>query len=204
MASLLARERPDDGVVGEEGANARGASARTWMLDPLDGTLNFASGLRDYCCAAALVAREEPLAAAVLDPVGGALATAAAGEGAHGPAGPLRTAGPARLAHAIVATFADSQRRGGAAILGGLTALARSAGTLRMTGSGTLQLSWLAMGRLHAWAQPDVAPWDWHPGALLVVEAGGAVGAVERSGVPWRIAAASEALLAELAAALRD
>jgi myo-inositol-1(or 4)-monophosphatase len=76
--------------------------------------------------------------------------------------------------------------------------LVEHAGQLRMTGSGTLELAWVASGRLHGWAQPDVYPWDWHPGALLVAEAGGAVAEVDAGGTPWQLAAANEALLGAL------
>jgi fructose-1,6-bisphosphatase/inositol monophosphatase family enzyme len=76
--------------------------------------------------------------------------------------------------------------------------LVESAGQLRITGSGTLELAWVAAGRLDAWAQPDVYPWDWHPGALLVSAAGGAVTTVDAGGTPWQLAAGNPALLAEL------
>ena len=73
-------------------------------------------------------------------------------------------------------------------------ALLARIGELRATGCGSVELAAVAAGRLHGWVQADVVPWDWHPGALLVAEAGGAVEARGR----WRAAAAS----AELAAAL--
>jgi len=73
-------------------------------------------------------------------------------------------------------------------------ALAARVGALRALGCGTLELAWVAAGRLHGWIQADVAPWDWHPGALLVREAGG----VARVAGRWHAAAASESLTAEL------
>ena len=59
-------------------------------------------------------------------------------------------------------------------------------GALRAVGCGTLELAWVAAGRLHGWVQADVEPWDWHPGALLVAEAGGAARVTGR----WHVAAA--------------
>jgi myo-inositol-1(or 4)-monophosphatase len=209
MVEILRRERPDDAVVGEEGADVAGA-AGTWVLDALDGTLNFASGLPGFCCAAArLGADGAPCAAAVLDPTSGELYAAGAGRGARrhepfGPAGgePLRTRGPERLADAVIATFAHPAKTGGPGVVTGFGRLVDAAGQLRITGSGTLELAWVASGRLHGWAQPDVYPWDWHPGALLVAEAGGALATIDVGGTPWQLAASDHALLTELASAL--
>jgi myo-inositol-1(or 4)-monophosphatase len=211
MVALVVRERPGDGVLGEEGAAVAGES-RTWVLDALDGTWNFAAGLPAFCCAAALVGADGPLAAAVLEPSGGTLYAAGSGMGARrsDPAGAstppataaLRTHGPAALADAVIATFAHPAKTDGAGVRDTFGRLVERAGQLRMVGSGTLELAWVADGRLHGWAQPDVYPWDWHPGALLVTEAGGAVATVDAGGTPWQLAAANPALLAELAAAV--
>jgi myo-inositol-1(or 4)-monophosphatase len=205
MVAILRRQRPDDAIVGEEGT-AVGGTGGTWVLDALDGTLNFASGLPGFCCAAACLDPDgAPRAAAVLDPVAGELYAAGAGHGARrhepfGPAGgqPLRTAGPERLQDAVIASFAHPDKTGGPGVIGTFSRLVERAGQLRMTGSGTLELAWVASGRLHGWAQPDVYPWDWHPGALLVAEAGGALATVEAGGTPWQLAAANHALLIEI------
>jgi myo-inositol-1(or 4)-monophosphatase len=202
MVAILARERPADGIVGEEGARAPG-SGRTWVLDALDGTLNFATGLGRYCCAAALVQDDRATAVAVLDPVDGALWSAGAGLGAFRDGAPLRTSGPERLADAILATYAHPDRKGRPGVLDGFRALVEHAGLLRIAGSGTLDLALVAEGRQHGWVQPAVEPWDWHPGALLVVEAGGVEAEVERAGTPWRVAAANPALLDAIARVLR-
>jgi myo-inositol-1(or 4)-monophosphatase len=87
-------------------------------------------------------------------------------------------------------------------VLDGVRDLVEHAGMLRIIGSGTLDLAWVAEGRLHGWVQPAVEPWDWYPGALLVTEAGGVEGEAVRAGTPWRVAAANPALLGELIAAL--
>jgi fructose-1,6-bisphosphatase/inositol monophosphatase family enzyme len=202
---ILRRERPDDAIVGEEGAAVDG-TAGTWVLDALDGTLNFASGLPAYCCAAArLDADGVPRAAAVFDPAAGELYTAGAGTGARreepfGPVGgePLWTNGPERLEDAVIASFAHPAKTNDPGVIATFSRLVERAGQLRFTGSGTLELVWVASGRLHGWAQPNVYPWDWHPGALLVAEAGGAVGEVDAGGTRWQLAAANERLLSGL------
>ena len=186
MLDLLRAERPDDGVLGEEGAAVAGG-ARRWLLDPVDGTLNYVSRLPAWCSAVALVDAEGALASAVHDPVSGELFSAARGAGSR----TLGTAPP--LGEATVATFVDIRRRD-PEIAAGTAALLERIGALRAAGCGSLELAWVADGRLHGWVQADVVPWDWHPGALLVAEAGGTVEARGR----WRVAAAS----AELARAL--
>jgi myo-inositol-1(or 4)-monophosphatase len=209
MVELLRRERPGDAIVGEEGTDVAGDGG-TWVLDALDGSLNFATGLPGYCCAAA---RLDPggvaVAAAVLEPVAGELYSAATGAGSRrsepfGPSGgePLRVAAPVALPDAVIATFAHPAKTGGPGVVGAFGRLVDRAGQLRMTGSGTLELAWVAAGRIDGWAQPDVYPWDWHPGALVVAEAGGAVAVVDVAGMTWQIATSHAALTDELARAL--
>jgi myo-inositol-1(or 4)-monophosphatase len=199
MCELLEAERPGDAVVGEEGAAVAGGDRR-WLLDPVDGTLNYALGLPAWCAAVALLDGDGARAAAVYDPVADELFSAARREGAmlNGVAlrarGRALTAGAApALGEAVVATFVDVRRRDGAVAEGTERPL-RAVGALRAVGCGTLELAWVAAGRLDGWVQADVEPWDWHPGALLVAEAGGAARAAGR----WHVAAAAPALQEEL------
>jgi myo-inositol-1(or 4)-monophosphatase len=192
LTALLRAERPGDAVVGEEGAAVAGGERR-WLLDPVDGTLNYALGLPAWCAAVVLLDGDGALASAVYDPVADELFSAARGEGAGLNGRPLRAGGPSALGDAVVATFVDVRRRDGA-IADGTDRLLRSLGALRAVGCGTLELAWVAAGRLHGWVQADVEPWDWHPGALLVTEAGGAARVAGR----WRVAAAGPELCDQL------
>ncbi len=192
LLELLRAERPADGVLGEEGTAVAGGERR-WLLDPVDGTLNYASGLPAWCAAACLVDAAGPLACAVFDPVAGELFSAARAEGATLNGAPLRVAAPRALGDAVVATFVDVRRRD-AEVAAGTEALLRRVGALRAVGCGTLELAWTAAGRMHGWVQADVEPWDWHPGALLVAEAGGAVAVAGR----WHAAAGGSGLVQEL------
>jgi myo-inositol-1(or 4)-monophosphatase len=194
MCELLRTERPGDAVVGEEGAAVAGGDRR-WLLDPVDGTLNYALGLPAWCAAVALLDGDGAIASAVYDPVADELFSAARGHGGALNGAPLRADGPAALGDAVVATFVDVRRRDGA-IAGGTERLLREVGALRAVGCGTLELAWVAAGRLHGWVQADVEPWDWHPGALLVAEAGGAARVTGR----WHVAAAREELRAAIVA----
>ena len=189
MVELLRAERPGDGVRGEEGASVAGdGGGRQWLLDPVDGTLNYARGLPAWCSAACLMDGGDPVACAVFDPVAGELFSASRGGAAAPPDAPA-------LSEAVVATFVDMRRRDDA-VSAGIERVLRSVGALRAVGCGTLELAWVAGGRLDGWVQADVEPWDWHPGALLVVASGGAVREVGR----WRVAARSPALADSLVA----
>jgi myo-inositol-1(or 4)-monophosphatase len=198
LLDVLRAERPGDSVTGEEGAAFEGGTRR-WLLDPVDGTLNYASGLPAWCSAVALVDADGALASAVFDPVAGELFSAARGTGAwrNGERLAMGAAPPPALRDAVVATFVDTRRRDGA-VAAGTEAVLRQVGALRAVGCGSLELAWVAAGRLHAWVQADVEPWDWHPGALLVAEAGGSVEVAGR----WHVAASGAGLVAEVRAAV--
>jgi len=194
-AEAIARHRPGDAILGEEGTNVR-APGRRWLIDAIDGTVAFASGLPGWCSAVALEDEQGPVVAAVLDAATGELHTAVRGR-------PQRTIRPARpLEQAHVATFFRQDRL----VLPGVRETAHrlldAAGLLRHAGPGTLELAWVAAGRLDAWIQPATDPWDWLPGALLVVEAGGVATTVD-AGVRWYVAGPS-GLVEELGALLRE
>jgi myo-inositol-1(or 4)-monophosphatase len=196
LVEILRSERPADGIVGEEGAAVAG-HGRRWLLDPVDGTLNYSVGLPIWCAAVALVDGDEALVSAVHDPLRDDLYSAVRGAGARCNGSPLRVASAPALADATVATFIDARRRDGG-VRTATDALTRSVGAVRAVGSGTMELAWVAAGRLHAWTQPDAEAWDWHPGALLVAEAGG----VARVQGRWHVAAAGDGLARELEALL--
>ena len=208
--AVIAAERPDDGYVGEEGAEQAGA--RTWVIDALDGTLNYLQGLQGWCAAVALEDGHGPLAAAVCDPVRGELFTAGRGEGATRNGARMWAAGrgeggqgdagrqggaPERLDEAVIATFLHQPKRDLPGVADTMRRVLAAAGSVRITGSGTLELAYVAAGRLHGWIQPATYGWDWVPGALLVTEAGGE--ALRTPANPdWCIAAATPALLEQL------
>jgi myo-inositol-1(or 4)-monophosphatase len=192
VVELLRAERPGDGVVGEEGARAGGA--RTWVVDGLDGTFNFVSGIPQWCTALALAQGDDVLAAAVCDPLRDELFVAARGHGATLDGAPLAVRADRRLHEASVATFLRQDKATTRGAL--LAALVEAAGIVRAGGAGSLELAWVAAGRVDGWVQPNVDPWDWLPGRLLVEESGGATVVV--GGDPaWHLAGAP-ALVAEL------
>jgi myo-inositol-1(or 4)-monophosphatase len=191
--ALLQGERPRDGIMGEEGTMIAGA--RQWLVDGIDGTLAFVRGLPGWGSAVALQERGETLAAAVCDALTGELFAGGLERGADVDGTPIAVGADRPLSEAVVATHVPTGDAA-AAELAGL--LARRAGLVRGGGSGSLELAWLASGRIDGWIQHNSFPWDWEPGAILVAEAGGAVsvrGAWHIAGSP-RVAAELAALVA--------
>jgi myo-inositol-1(or 4)-monophosphatase len=194
-ADVLRRHRPDDGILGEEGTDTPGA--RRWVVDGVDGTVAFASGLTGWCSAVALEDDAGPKAAAVLDPATQELHAAERGTPA-----PTRVR-RRRLAEAHVATFLRQDRLVLPGVRGVAHRLLDEAGLIRNAGPGSLELAWVAAGRLDGWIQPVVDPWDWLPGALLVTQAGGEARVVTHAGTRWHLAGHARLLDELQASALR-
>ena len=189
IVELLAAQRPDDAIVGEEGASVAGAGRR-WLVDGLDGTINFLRGIPQWCVAVALEADGEPLACAVLDPTRGELFSAARGEGAFRDGTSLRVRDGVPLHEAVISSFLRDDKLRGASAIEAFGPLVGAPAVLRMGGAGSLELAWLAAGRIDGWAQPNVDPWDWLPGRLLVEEAGGRAAVLGDAPLRWHVAAA--------------
>ena len=192
--AVLADHRPADGVFGEEGSDAPGTSGRRWIIDAIDGTLNFAHGTPAWCSAVVLVdADGEPLASAVLDPERDELFSGARGEGAWLNGRPLRVRDAVALDQALVAVHWGFGKRDLPGVRTVVDHIVDDVGAVRVPGSGTLELCWVAAGRLHGWMQADAKAWDWLPGALLVREAGGvAIDVTDGVPVRWSLGGAAE------------
>jgi myo-inositol-1(or 4)-monophosphatase len=220
IRALLAKRRPDDGFVGEEGGSEQGTSGLDWVVDPLDGTVNFLFGIPQWCVSVAVRdgagGQESTLAGAVYDPNRGELFTATRdgkawlsggaavdrdlGAPAAGDAGvELRGSQREELATAMVATgFAyDAKVRAAQAKV-----LARAAGEvrdIRRFGSAALDLAWTAAGRFDGYFERTVKPWDIAAGALICERAGLRVlDLPEHEDLPYGILAAPSAIAGEL------
>ena len=195
IASILRAERPHDGLLGEEGASAPGDGRRRWVVDAIDGTFNFLSGIPHWCVAVGLEDDGEPTTAAVYDPSADELFLAAPGHPTTVNDAPARVRTGRTLRQAGVATYLREDKSRDRETW--LARLVDHTGVVRAGGAGTLELAWVAAGRVDAWAQPNVSAWDWVPGAALVRHAGGVATVLE--GEPaWHLAG-PEQLVAELA-----
>lgn len=179
-AALLA-QRPHDGIQGEEGADVSGASEVRWVIDPIDGTVNFVYGIPAYAVSVAAEVAGECRAGIVLDVVSGEEFTAVLGEGAWlrpGPQAPARRLAlppPPELASALVATgFGyDAERRERQAEAA--ARLLPRVRDIRRIGAASLDLCNVAAGRVDAYVEQGLQPWDIAAGALVAREAGATV-----------------------------
>jgi myo-inositol-1(or 4)-monophosphatase len=195
----LLAARPDDGVLGEEGAAREGTSGVRWVIDPIDGTVNFLYDLPSYAVSIAAESDGEVVAGVVLNVATGELFTAIKDGGAHlsTPARPepvqLTGSRPASLEHTLVATgfgYRVEQRQAQGAVVAALLPRVRD---IRRHGSSALDLCAVAAGRTDAYYELALKPWDYAAGALVAAEAGLVVTGLpgSRFGDPMAIAAAA-------------
>ena len=196
VVSLLREERPDDGLLGEEGASREGTSGRRWVVDPLDGTTNYLYGFPQWAVSVAVEDAAGALAGVVFDPVRGELFSAERGAGAHLDGDPLRVRDGAELGRSLVATGFGYEPEWRARQARAAAYLLPRVRDLRRAGAAALDLAWLAAGRLDGYWERGLKPWDWAAGRLLVTEAGGAV--AELGGERHGLVAAGPKLLPQL------
>jgi myo-inositol-1(or 4)-monophosphatase len=205
IVGLLRSERPGDAVVGEEGAGAAGESGLEWIVDPLDGTVNFLYGIPQWAVSIACRDAGGTLAAVVLDPVRDETFSAVRDGGCSLDGIALRIAEAPPLARALVATgfsYLAAERELQTALFARVLPRARD---VRRAGSAALDLAWVAAGRLDAFYEHGLAEWDHAAGDLLVREAGGVVRSLPASnGLRSGVLAASAGLADELAPLLLE
>ena len=198
IRELLAVERPNDAILGEEGDDTPGTSGLRWVVDPLDGTTNYLFGHPQWCISVACEGR----AGVVFDPLRDELWAVAAGARTtlNGEPLALRT-GRTELAHALVGTgfgYAEDVRRRQGAVAAAVLPAVRD---IRRAGSAALDLAWTAAGRLDAYWEFGVQPWDIAAGTLLCEGAGLRVEALPGGpGLPPGILAAPAELVVPLRA----
>jgi myo-inositol-1(or 4)-monophosphatase len=173
----LLKARPDYGFLGEEGGAHAGADkSHRWIVDPLDGTTNFLHGIPHFAVSIALERNGVIVAGVVSNPANDELFVAERGKGAFLNDRRIRVAARQKLADAVVACGLPHYGRGDLALARNEIAAAQQhfAG-LRRYGAATLDLAWVAAGRLDAYWERDLSPWDLAAGSILVREAGGFV-----------------------------
>lgn len=179
-AETLIRERllaarPDDGILGEEDGQTAGNSGVDWVVDPIDGTVNYLYGMPQYAVSIAARAGGEVVAGVVHNPASGETWTATRGGGAYLDGRPIRVTACQRLELAMVGTgFGyDSDRRARQAAV--LLELVPAVRDIRRAGAAALDLCWVATGRLDAYYERGLKAWDIAAGALVAEEAGAVV-----------------------------
>lgn len=199
IVARLGRERPADGVIGEEGARRPGA--RTWFIDPVDGTYNYAAGIPFWCSAVALTQGAELLLGAVYMPEFDELWLGGPGRATTCNGLEVAPLADAPLSDVSICSYLHPGTIGDDRVREPLLQLIGPAATVRMLGSGSVELAYLAGGRIGAFAQYDSLDWDWYPGRALVEAAGGATRVTEHAGRRWHLAGNAIAV-ADLSATL--
>jgi myo-inositol-1(or 4)-monophosphatase len=195
----LARARDSDGFLGEEGGEEQGTSGLCWVVDPLDGTVNFLFGIPQWCVSVAVRDPLGELAGAIYDPCRDELFTATR----DGPpllnGAPIGASGREDLATAMLATGLAYDARVRAAQAEVLARVIPRVRDLRRFGSAALDLAWTAAGRYDAYFERSVKPWDIAAGALICRRARLAVRDLPAHGtLPYGVLVAAPAIADEL------
>jgi myo-inositol-1(or 4)-monophosphatase len=206
LIEQIRARRPGDGVLGEEGGEHPGSTGVRWLVDPIDGTVNFLYGVPQYAVSVAAEQDGVTLVGAVHNPMSGETFMAVRGVGAWLGSRRLTAAGHATsLDRALVGTgFSyDAGRRGGQGRV--LAGILPRVGNLRRLGAAALDLCFVAAGRLDGYYEHALAPWDLAAGVLVATEAGAVVTGLHGSPPGSRITvAATQAIAAELVTLLEE
>ena len=167
VVARLTALRPDDGLVGEEGAARPGE--RTWFIDPVDGTYNFLSGLPYWCSAVGLTDADGPLLGAVYYPARDELWVGGRDRPTTLNGVPVTPLADEPLDRVSVATYLHPRHLRDEPRVASWRSAVGAAATVRMLGSASVDLAGVATGRIGVFLQANLHPWDWFPGAALVL-----------------------------------
>jgi myo-inositol-1(or 4)-monophosphatase len=179
---------PDAAILAEEAQPDLAVSdgRERWLVDPIDGTTNFAHGLPHFCVSIAVEQGLRPFVGVVYDPVRDELFAAELGRGATRNGRPIQVAQTGRLVDALVTSgFPYDVDTNPCDNMAQWRRVAKAARSIRCLGAAALDMAWVACGRLDAQWELDLEPWDMAAGSLLVSEAGGSVTGCR--GEVWRL-----------------
>ena len=164
---------PDHGIFAEEGGRAALQAPLRWYIDPLDGTTNYAHGYPQWNVTLALAKNQEVIAGVVYDPLNRELFAAERGAGARLNGAPIHVSKAPTLNESLVSTGFPSRRRHQNVNIHFYYQLAMLTHGVRRSGSAAIDLAYTACGRIEAFWEFGLSPWDMAAGTLLVEEAGG-------------------------------
>ncbi|SDU74334.1 inositol monophosphatase family protein [Jiangella alkaliphila] len=203
IRSRLFAARPDDGFVGEEDGVVLGSTGVDWVVDPIDGTVNYLYGIPQYAVSIAAQVDGVVRAGVVHNPASGETWTAVLGGGALLDGRPVRVSACTSLSLALVGTgfgYDAARRSRQAAVLLEIVPIVRD---IRRAGAAALDLCAVASGRLDAYYERGLNPWDLAAGGLIAAEAGAVVGGLHGAPAGNDLAmAATPGVAAELTALL--
>lgn len=173
---IISEAFPDDDILAEEGSTERRGTARLWVVDPLDGTTNYAHNYPVFAVSIALLVEGEAVVGAVYDPMRDELFTAKKGRGARLGREPIRVSSSSCVDKSLLATgFPYNLRREPGNLLEHFERFLLRAQAVRRDGSAALNLCYVAAGRFDGFWETGLYPWDLVAGALIIQEAGGQV-----------------------------
>lgn len=175
IVSRIVRERPDDGILGEEEGERHGTSGFRWIVDPLDGTTNFLYGIPQWAVSIACMEASQTIIGVVHDAIRHETFTATTRHGAFLNGAPIRVSDTVELTEALISTgfsYLSEERAEQGKTVARILPRVRD---IRRAGAASLDLAWTACGRLDGYYESAMQPWDLAAGALLVAEAGGIV-----------------------------
>jgi myo-inositol-1(or 4)-monophosphatase len=187
ITKMLLQVFPDHAILGEEGTAGNASSQWQWIVDPIDGTVNYFYGIPHFCISIALRRAEEIQVGVIYDPMRDEIWAVRRGSEATLNGAPIAVSPRTQLADAVLSVGFSKTA---ATIAGGLPLLekyVRRARKCRLMGSAALDLAYVACGRLDAYIEQSVSLWDVAAGQLLVEAAGGTFESTAREDTPEKI-----------------
>lgn len=195
IRTILLDAFPNHAIMAEEGGGAIAADVPTWIVDPLDGTVNYAHRLPHFCTSIALHMEGRPVLGVIYDPLLDEMFTAEEGSGAYCNETRISVSAIAQLTEAMMAIGFAKSVETMTRMLGEMQQMAQAVQKVRILGAAALDMAYVACGRLDAFVEFGLRDWDIAAGAVLIREAGGRVQLTETPRQTWNVRADNGRLL---------